>query len=481
MNPADLFLEYWYKVRILSSSTLTRVMLPDEKFCLAVELSLSIDEGDQACTKIIDLISQQSVPLRKGAMLEVMRIIDEFFYRVHPRSILINGQSGQRPPIPKWLQDTRDARMFSGAYGTLNEHNLVPRGPLTRLPRDEFASSGECLSDRFAALSVVESKLKIDERPIAVRHIVRASSASEGVMPGAVAGAEKVTFVPVAQKECHLKVTERSEEGRLFFNFLVAEDRDVKTCITNALVAAAKTDIAFAPELMVTCTTADELANELFTSPAEFRICILGSGATVEREESEGGDEGQAWNESSVVNGNGTVLWRQRKLWQAGLDSKRASLYGLSDPGEKLLMEDNCSGEEIVVADIDGFGRCVILICQDVEARPLADDLIRTYQPDWVFIPILDSGIDIGRWAHQRTFGLSSLSPARFLIVSSTALADKCGLRDAPCGMAVGPKERTDQDQGRVVSLATVSADVEHGFANLTWREDWGKTSLVEA
>lgn len=66
MNPADLFLEYWYKVRILSSSTLTRVMLPDEKFCLAVELSLSIDEGDQACTKIIDLISQQSVPLRDG-------------------------------------------------------------------------------------------------------------------------------------------------------------------------------------------------------------------------------------------------------------------------------------------------------------------------------------------------------------------------------------------------------------------------------
>lgn len=475
MTPADLFLELWYKVRILSSSALTRVMIPGEQFNLAVTSLLSTDDGDEVYNKLNELISLQSAPLRKGAMLEAMRLIDEFLYRIHPRAIVVSSRAGMRPPIPSWLQNLQDFRTISGVYSSLNEHRLVPRGPLTRLPRDEFASSGECLSDRFASLSVVEGSLKIDARPINIRHIVTTSSVAEGVMPGAVSGAEIVTFIPVAQRECHLSVSERSEAGRHFFDFSVAEGRDVKACITDALVAAANTDIAFAPELMVSCSAAEDVADSLFLSPAKFRVFILGSGATVERE------DGQAWNESSIVNGNGTVLWRQRKLWQAGLDSVRAGTYGLSDPGDKLLMEDNCSGEEVVIADIDGFGRCVVLICQDIEARPLADDLIRTYQPDWVFVPILDSGVDIGRWVHQRAFGLSSLSPARFLIVSSTALADKRGINDAPCGMAVGPKDRSEDDQGRVVTVARVAADVEHGYASITWREDWGKTSLVES
>jgi hypothetical protein len=152
--------------------------------------------------------------------------------------------------------------------------------------------------------------------------------------------------------------------------------------------------------------------------------------------------------------------------------------YNLSDPGAGLSMEDNCSGNEVCVVDLDGLGRCVILICQDLEADPLAGDLIRNFQPDWVFAPILDRGIDTGRWVHQRAFALSALSPARFIVSCSTALADRAKVTgEIACGMAVGPKDSFGEDEGRVHALAYLVDNAD--FATLKWREKWRFTLLT--
>jgi hypothetical protein len=200
---------------------------------------------------------------------------------------------------------------------------------------------------------------------------------------------------------------------------------------------------------------------------------LAGTGHTVECE------DGQAWNEGRVVNGLGAVIWRQRKFWQAGIGKDRAAELNLVFPSDgRFLLEDNASGDEIVVADVDGFGRCIMLICQDVQSRPLSDELIRQFQPDWVFVPILDIGIDEGRWAHARTFELSALSPARFLVSTSTSLAAKIGREDVACGLAVGPKGCTEVDNGRLSKLAVVDKEKGLSYALIDWQESWGKTII---
>ena len=188
-------------------------------------------------------------------------------------------------------------------------------------------------------------------------------------------------------------------------------------------------------------------------------------------------EDGQAWNEGRVVNGLGGIIWKQRKLWQAGIDQQRARDFSLEPPENgRYLLEDNASGEEVVVADIDGFGRCIMLICQDVQAKPLTDELIRIFQPDWVFAPILDIGISDGRWVHARTFELSALSPARFLVATSTSLAAKPGKAGVACGLAVGPKGCTEVDAGRVSTLAVADKAQGHNYSLIEWQENWGHT-----
>ena len=159
---------------------------------------------------------------------------------------------------------------------------------------------------------------------------------------------------------------------------------------------------------------------------------------------------------------------------------EKAKKFGLSGSGKGLQMENTAGGDEVIVADIDSLGRCVVLICQDVKAQPLSDELIRQFQPDWVFIPVLDTGIAIGRWVHARTLDLSSTSQARFLVASSTALAHKVGSGSAaPCALAVGPKAPSDDDRGRLFSLTSAVAGSSPGYAIVKWRSGSWDTSTI--
>jgi hypothetical protein len=147
-----------------------------------------------------------------------------------------------------------------------------------------------------------------------------------------------------------------------------------------------------------------------------------------------------------------------------------------------MTMEDSAEGDELVIADVDGFGRCVVLICQDIHLSSAVKELLDFFQPDWVFIPILDAGISAGRWAHQETFAVSGNSNARFMIVSSLALAKLAYPTEArACALAVGPKTATelDGDKGRVFQEVNVETASVPGYAKLQWRNgDWKQTVL---
>lgn len=472
MNPADLFLAYWSDVRFMSSSALTRAMRPEGDFDERIKSALGLDDFEACVGQITTMVSQQPQCFERGTKLKVMGLIDEFFLRIHPRTPIISASNGSRPPIPLWLENLQVDRECEGTYAVLGENSLIPRGPLARLPRDEYASSGESLSDRFSALAVVRRQIEIDQTPIKINITVKAPGAAEGVVPGNSAGAEKVTFIPIAQSSSHLDTVERFEDNRHYFDYSVSDARNVADCVSHVLGQIGFSDIVMAPELMIKESLNGDIINRALEYPDAFRIFVLGSGST---EESDGV---QTWNRSTVINSSGSIIWQQNKIWQAGLDETKAKLHGLNTINGRLVMEDNCSGEEVNVVDIDGFGRCIVLICQDLEARPLSDDLIRLYQPDWIFSPILDTGVEIGRWMHQRAYILSALSQSRFLISSSTALANRQNKMNVACGMAIGPKDKTIYDKSRVCEVAVCDESLDPGYSSLTWREDWGQTDI---
>jgi hypothetical protein len=170
-------------------------------------------------------------------------------------------------------------------------------------------------------------------------------------------------------------------------------------------------------------------------------------------------------NESRATTGCGATLWIQRKIQAAGFDKKQAMKLGLDIRNQHFVKEDTASGDSVVVTDIDGLGRCITLTCQDIMANPLSEALIRQFQPDWVFVPVLDSNLRIGRWAHQRAFSLSRESRARFVIAKSLVMAKKLCEKiphtfvepSASKRKAWGPTALRLEDRGPVPTQATIS------------------------
>ncbi|RMN30499.1 hypothetical protein ALQ61_02401 [Pseudomonas coronafaciens pv. zizaniae] len=472
LTPADLFMECWEAGRRLSGAVVTNIMLPDNVFKDSVDEALLSEDADESYTKLKSLWADDGTGAAKGRMLIIARAIDSFFNLIHPRA-LYSAKTWEPISLAHWMREMKSQRQGTGVYARAGKYLLIPKGPLTRDRRDEFASSAYSFSDQFEFLAVVPTQLLNDTMPITVDVITMAQDWSKGVGPANSRGDETVAFVPVAQLSEHLHIAERTHNGQHFADFSLAAPLDAAEILKSQIDDVGFADIVFAPELVVDEGAADRLQKLMRNGARQTRIIVAGSGATVEQQ------DGMSWNEARVMNGRGTELWRQRKVWQAGLDKTRAKALGLTTiPATGLVMEDNHAGSKIIVADIDGFGRCVVLICQDLQANPLASELIRCYQPDWVFVPILDSGAGVARWAHQRAYELSAISPARFLVASSTSMADMLSAGDVPCGLAVGPKNAIGPDAGRM--LCTVRAHkLPHGHGILVWRsEGWMKTIM---
>ena len=480
-SPASLFLEMWE--RALTSMNAHQRMTasqPDHKFKETVLLALSKDSGQDAYDELVSLLNVSGnlrlASERNGCVLYVMGAIDDLFYEVHPRAqVAAQFRRGER--LPAWIKGLRDLRFISGAYVRNERYSLIPRGPLLRSARNENASNAENFLDRFAALCRVPRTLALNDRPILVQQVVIGVDAARGVPSTGISGTEEVVFFPIAERPGDIEMTQRSVAAAEFVDFKLREGLNPAQLLLDSIMLAGKIDIGFAPEFVMPGEQAAILSKGLRSVGKDSpRLLVAGSGQSVEVSV-----DGLKWNESFVFNQRGHNLWRQRKLWPAGLTAARAAQYGLRGKADRLVMEDSADGDTIVVADIDGLGRCVTLICQDVEGRPLADDLIRHFQPDWVFVPILDPGVVTGRWAHQRTFGLSALSNARFLVASSTALSDN---EDPSCGLAIGPKaaSEADGDDERVfLELKAPIGDLP-AFIKIKWRSGgWQRTNLGAA
>lgn len=475
--PALLFIKLWREIALISPARRATSIPPTKSVQENIKRALESPIAKDVCIKLHSILTEKIPPEEYiGRCLFVMRAIDKIFYRIHPRA-RFQSAAPARPSIPTWLRVLQNLRRKSGMYAESDGQYLIPRGPLVRQPREETASNSDSLADRFAALGVVRRILTMqDGQPINILHRVVPSETAGGVPIGSNAGAELVAFIPVAEHATDIVTTERKPNNQYFVDFRLNSSINAADRIFHALQQTSEPlDIVLAPELVVSEDQADALVDGLLSqTTGKLRLIVAGSGQTKEKECD------QPWNEARILNGNGTELWRQRKILPAGLLRERAIEYGLSDPKTQLIFEDTAAGKEITIADIYGLGRCVVLICQDLNAPSITEDLIRTYQPDWILTPILDPGIEPGKWAHQRAFHLSSESQARFLIASSTALANKINPTiPRACGLAVGPKLSANSDAGRIYIEAHVATGCSPGYALVRWRSTGWKKSIL--
>lgn len=409
----------------------------------------------------------------RGRVLHILDAIDRFFSRVHPRQAK-HPTISSALKVPIWLSNIRDTRTVFSYYVRAYDFRLIAKGGLLRSVRSEYASFAEDFHDRFSSLSVVPEKLYGKNETIEIVHKVIPSSLSAGVPLSASAGNEKISIIPVAENRDDLLIKSRKNlsSGHNFVNFNVNPKINVPKRFIDALNLASVDgiiDIVISPELVVSENDSNEIQKQLFNVVNRPRLVIAGSGLTIDK------CEDQHWNETAILNGHGVALWKHRKIWPAGIDNKRCQDYRIDESPSGLTFEDTASGKSITIADIDTLGRCLVMICQDIEGSPLIDEIVIRYQPDWIITPILDADLQIGGWAHQRAFALSQRSNARFLMATSTTLASYTTKINVACGLAVGQRDTNDEESGRhVLQLRSVK-----GHATFQWRAgSWKKTEI---
>lgn len=489
-NPAALFMQFWLEAS--SWSPADRSALPGveidtrKRFAGALELSDGRGALDQLCELIEERWPRSSTShsdfnVAGSLILAAMRAIDSIFALTHPRTRAVSPSLGSTGRLPHWVDALNQHRLRTGSFTEGSSHRVVPHGPFARHARGRDAESGDSLRNGFAYLTVAPRSSLHDGRSVAISMKVVGTDIARGVPASATIGRESIQFIPLAEEASDLSFASGIRNGHPVLDVQPAVSTSDR--LLAALSGHGNVDIAFAPELTLAGSDEDKLHEGIKALKDNApRIIMAGSGLSVGK-----GPCGRAWNEARIYARGGKMLWKHRKVWPFGMQRDAALSYGFADPGTgNMLMEDIASSAEITVVDLDGFGRCIVLICQDFQCRPLVDDVIRDYQPDWVFTPILDPGIKIPGWAHQRAQDLSKLSQARLLVGSSlsmTRLGHHASLAEPAVGLAVGPynPHPADAAVSRAVALVEAVAGPTPRSGVLVWDErsaPWKRTSV---
>ena len=86
-------------------------------------------------------------------------------------------------------------------------------------------------------------------------------------------------------------------------------------------------------------------------------------------------------------------------------------------------MEDIAAARTLTVCDLPNAGRIIVMICEDFEQLAPTGILAEATKPDWIFAPVLDVSLDLGRWPHQRCMEIGRRSLSRIVVTSSTTLS----------------------------------------------------------
>lgn len=473
LSVGELFVRYWRWAAAWSPSERLSASLQNEEFDTFVRHALSKEEEVDVLGALQKVIPRHDEPVSRPQILALLQRIDDFFLQIHPRSLVASGEI-RVDRVPTWLRRYRETRNTEGIYANSDEYRLLPRGPLCRPPRDEFASHAESISDRFSALTVYAASMHHQQMKLSIEHLVVSVSVVDGVSPVKRRGHEKIVSAPMMEVDDDLHLHMSEVGGREYVSYSLSPTVDAVDRLSRAAKSGAGGDFLLAPEFAVDASAADAITEHLRNTPGlGYGLIAAGTGDVT-------GPAGELpFNEMRLLNGLGMQLWRQRKIWPAFISDDVARQLGL-EPKTKRVYEASSSCRSLTIADVDALGRVMVLICQDFK-MPAAATLIEELQPDWVIVPVMDTGVSAARWSHQRAFDLSEITQSRFLICSGLSMALRMKLSEpVPCLSAIGPKVPSDaSDLHRAFIAESARGAPGERYAELTWRaEGWQQTIL---
>jgi hypothetical protein len=71
------------------------------------------------------------------------------------------------------------------------------------------------------------------------------------------------------------------------------------------------------------------------------------------------------------------------------------------------------------------------MICEDFEQAAPTGALALSTRPDWIFAPVLDVSLEIGRWTHQRCMEIGRRTLSRIVVTSSATLSVRAQRKSA--------------------------------------------------
>ncbi len=475
-NVAELMVYLWLLVEPLSSSIRINCTPASDVFLTKVDKALdNKDEGEVVGALLSHIDSKARItPDKCGQILGIMRRIDDAFLWIHPRGVKVPPRLSATASPPPWLEKMRLDRLRQGYYASFDGRRLVPKGPLVRAHRNEHAGNAEFLGEWFCSLVVTKCVYIFNGAPLPIVQKVIWTDAARGIPSANVDVVGKVGVLSIAELASDIAISPRRGERNDYLDFRLTDDVDGVDRVFQSLKCCGSVDIAIAPEFTLREAHVKGVAERLLDIDAlpEFRLFVAGSGQTNAK------IDGQSLNECTGLNQLGATLFKQCKIWPAAMDRTRAEELGVNVDGyNDKIFEDIASGTSIEVVDVDSMGRCIVLICQDFKSA-LAQELIVDFQPDWVFVPILDVGVDPGRWMHQRAFELSEHSPARFVIACSTSWA-KILKKSTSFAMCVSSKFGDENSAARGIQLGR-NESVGKDVAVIDWAtaSSWDQSKL---
>lgn len=377
---------------------------------LEIEAYLSGDDGPFDC----------SVKKTVERAFVVMCALDHVAETIHPAMKTRLG--GRTVRGGAMLSAWRARRFEEGVYGSIGDAGfVVPKGHLmTRdRPADDRDASGSDLAHQFAYLSFIS--------PPSAGRTVRMLALPPSKFSVPDGRASLVGLAPIAEDRDDLTFV-ASQRGTRAYLDTEAHEPDQLAQRISATVTALLDDgagLIVLPELVATAGSVAQLQDALrdrLGSRSETPALILaGSGPGKDVCP----DSGRPFNEVALLSADGRVLARQRKIHLFNMGADRMEQCGIA-PAQgfegRNHMEDAAGGAEVVICDLLGLGRVMVLICEDLEQQDPGGELAVQLRPDWIITPVLDVSQAIGRWTHTRAVELGRRTQSRLVISCSGTL-----------------------------------------------------------
>ncbi|CAN7770793.1 hypothetical protein LJR245_007524 [Rhizobium leguminosarum] len=423
MKPGQLFAELW---QIVEPYEAEATLAPwsgrhAAEFGRLVEL-LEAGSTAEVPAMVTDYLARRPVAFScevdapQERAFVVMCALDQAAMRIHPS--IKTRLPGRSSAGGQMLAAMRAERTMTGAYAELSHKGFVlPKGLL--MPGKErtkgLEQSGVALAHQFSFLSFVPALQK--------NFRLRPMAPPPSQIYVSEDAAQKVGLAPIAEDRDDLEFSVSDRRHRAFLDTVphaAITDARIENEVSALLDKGA--GLVVLPELVATSSAVVGLAEALRRAArSSHSVVLMGSGPSEER--SKGLD--RPFNEAVVMTGAGEVLFRQRKLNAFNMAAprmKQCALPRADGHDDESHMEDCATGSELVLCDILGLGRVMVLICEDLEQQTPGGDIALHAQPDWILTPVLDVGLVFGRWEYRRAVEIGRKTGSRVVVSCSATL-----------------------------------------------------------